>query len=1827
MNYLEKGSTSDQRIDVGYHMPGTEIRASAHRHRSAGAHLTHLLDHKSPPDARRLPESSRPVAGEFSSASKERASRLLAGTSWSRAAVRRLAAGLLLVVAGLLGVSTAAHAQTTLVSNTGQDNSGARGVGRDDYAQAFGTGSITAGYDLDSIVLSLGGAPTGTGTLTVTVREDASGDPSGTALYTLTTPDPIVGDALNTFPAPAGATLDANTTYWVVASYSSDSGGPNWWRVDLSDGIDSGGASGWTIDSPFKTNDRDNPGGWAVVSSSRGMKLQVKGTAKGTTILSTDATLSALALSGVTLDSPFAPATQDYTATVGNSVMQTTVTATTAHSGATVALKYGDDTPLTNPVTLAVGANVIKAVVTAEDTTTMKTYMVTVTREATTDTPVTIEAEYESIGAGLEDLLFTLTREGETTDALDVTVTITQAQPWLSNLEYTVTFPANSATAELTITASNFSFTPSTTGDLTATVSGDGIDGGSDTVKIISTSEPPFTASYDMPAYTFAEDATDEAIYLVVTLDAAYPRAVAIDAGSFSSRGGTATSPEDFIAYFNQHMVSPGEFTRDVDTDPLVARSLIPDFIVPDDIYEGSESFGMKIEAGPGLSTDLLQFAYPDGTTCAPYSCSPGVEYPVTITDEGDLPALSLSVDPPSIAEEDDDGTTSVAENVSTVTVEITNPPKTYAVDQTATLSFSGTATQGTHYSVSPGDADTNTAGHQVVLVKETASVEVTVTATANDTDDGPRTVTVAADLDGTAIGSRGITILDDDTTTPTTVPGAPTSLTATANGTTTIDLSWTAPADNGGSPITGYRIEVSPNGTSSWTNRVANTGTTTTTYAHTGLSAGTTRHYRVSAINANGTGAASTTDNATTDDAATTVPGAPTSLTATANGTTTIDLSWTAPADDGGSAITGYRIEVSPDGTSSWSNRVADTGTTTTTYAHTGLSAGTTRYYRVSAINATGTGAASTTDNATTDDAATTVPGAPTSLTATASGTTTIDLSWTAPADDGGSAITGYRIEVSPDGTSSWSNRVADTGTTATTYAHTGLSAGTTRHYRVSAINATGTGAASSTDNATTGTTTDTGPLTLTVEAVEATVTEGEPVRYRIRMSRRTPGAVVQSSFRYQGNFVRNPNSVVTSGINSHGGRLSWVVSYDTLDDVVVEADGKFTVTIRKPDSTLTGGADLYSHGEEYTVGSPSSATVTIVDNDGAGAPPPPSPPIVSAEDARVAEGPGAELVFPVTLDRAPVETARIDWQTLDDANRTGATAGQDYVAASGTLEFRPGQTSKTIRVAVLDDSHDEGNEVMLLYLTGAEHAVIDDALLKGTIENSDPLPRALMGRFGRTAALHVVERVEARMAAPRTVGVEGRVAGRQVRPGMERELALDVLRQLGASAGRPAPAGSMALGAGMGRPASGALGLAAGPMDGRASPDGGLFDRGLASLGLGGGHLLTGSSVAVTRETRHGGLLSFWSRGARSSFAGREGALRLDGDVRTTMVGADYATGPLIVGVSLAHSRGLGGYTGVDIGEVHSSVTGLYPWLGYTVSDRVSVWGVTGYGTGTLALTPGEAPALTSGLSMGMAAGGLRGDLAESVVAGFGLAFKADALWVGTAIDGVAGPGGNLAATEAAVTRVRTGLEASRGYRFQRGVSLTPRVEVGLRHDGGDAERGTGLDVGAGVIVSDTSTGLAVDVRVRMLLVHQAEGFRERGASVSLSYNPTPSTPLGLTARVAPSWGGQATSGAEALWGRETMAGLAPGAGAHGTRLAAAVGYGLPVGRRFVGTPTVGVGTAADGRDYRLGYRLGALGGAGTTVELGVEAQRRERPRQAGTDHGARARATLRW
>ncbi|MYE05858.1 MAG: hypothetical protein F4Y04_01305, partial [Chloroflexi bacterium] len=386
---------------------------------------------------------------------------------------------------------------------------------------------------------------------------------------------------------------------------------------------------------------------------------------------------------------------------------------------------------------------------------------------------VTINPNHPRIGAGLEDLIFTLTRELQvppfSNPELEVTVTIEQDQSWLddSDLEHTVTFARNSATTTLTLPASSFSFDPTTEGNLIATVTTPGVLSDPVTVGMISVPYPPVTLAFDRDAYSFAEDADaeDVNIYVVATLDDAYPRVAPIDdiALLLTTVAGTAASPDDF----DRISANPFLATDAIEAGSRqVARHLFGEgtqkfAIKDDDIYEGDEQLQVNMALAPGNRPGLLRFRRANGTFCET-SCS-DIAYPVTITDAGDLPALALSADPASIAEEDDAGTTGTAENVSTVTVSITNA-KTFAEDQTVTLGFSGTATYGTHYRVSPADADGETQGHQVVLPAGAASVPVTVISTPNDTAHGERTIGVAGFLDATEFDTAEITITEDDT-------------------------------------------------------------------------------------------------------------------------------------------------------------------------------------------------------------------------------------------------------------------------------------------------------------------------------------------------------------------------------------------------------------------------------------------------------------------------------------------------------------------------------------------------------------------------------------------------------------------------------------------------------------------------------------------------------------------------------------------------------------------------------------------------------------------------------------------------------------------------------------------------------------------------------------------------------------------------------------------------------------------------------------------------------------------------------------------------------
>lgn len=189
----------------------------------------------------------------------------------------------------------------------------------------------------------------------------------------------------------------------------------------------------------------------------------------------------------------------------------------------------------------------------------------------------------------------------------------------------------------------------------------------------------------------------------------------------------------------------------------------------------------------------------------------------------------------------------------------------------------------------------------------------------------------------------------------------SPRNLTADVEG-TSVDLNWYAPRSDGGYEIVGYEIDVSEDG-SSWSLLVVQG--TTTQYRDTRLTHGRTRLYRVAAISVQGRlGCPSNVVIATS------VPSAPTNLTARPVGTSQIDLAWQPPGNDGGIAVLGYRIESSSNGGRTWRILRSNTGSMSRTFSHRGLRPASTRYYRVSAINRAGISPASNVAWATTESA-----------------------------------------------------------------------------------------------------------------------------------------------------------------------------------------------------------------------------------------------------------------------------------------------------------------------------------------------------------------------------------------------------------------------------------------------------------------------------------------------------------------------------------------------------------------------------------------------------------------------------------------------------------------------------------------------------------------------------------------------------------------------------------------------------------------------------------------------------------------------------------------
>ena len=613
-----------------------------------------------------------------------------------------------------------------------------------------------------------------------------------------------------------------------------------------------------------------------------------------------------------------------------------------------------------------------------------------------------------------------------------------------------------------------------------------------------------------------------------------------------------------------------------------------------------------------------------------------------------------------------------------------------------------------------------------------------------------------------------------------------------------------------------------------------------------------------------------------------------------------------------------------------------------------------------------------------------------------------------------------------------------------------------------------------------------------------------------------------------------------------------------------------------------------------------------------------------------------------PTDLTRTDINGVRFAEELVEGARREGRKFLQ-YYYDDPTVEGDEDTGSPKLGYAVSFPVANSEQRAVIgsgIYL-GGDGATID----------TDAVSKAWLARFGRTVTDQVVDAVTGRLEAPRRTGASAMLAG-QVLPSWT--------PGDGAAPGAASDDGQWSRASfAEARDAAAAMRrwvAFAGPEQG----------SGAAGIGTSGGpgfetraltqrDFVTGTSFALSMQAGGpgGGFVSVWGRGAISAFDGREGDLALDGAVTTGLIGADWASGSgeggWTAGLAIGRSTGSGDYSmgnctsGDCDGEVEATLTGLYPYAGTSLSERLSVWVAAGHGTGEMTMRPDGSAVLSADLTMSMGAAGMRSEVLKPANGdGLALAVKGDARFTRTSSEAVQTADGDLQAAEASVRLARAGIEGSqrltlpgsRSGAGEGGASITPSFEIGLRLDGGDAETGFGADLGGGLAYADSANGLSLDLKGRGLIAHGASGFRELGASASFGWDARPATDRGLSLSLTRSWGATPSGGMDALLTREVLAGLtANDNGGDGFRtagrLVGEIGYGIALfGGGFTGMPNLGFGLSdGGGQDWRVGWRLTSAVLRDPGFEVNLDATRKEPANDAAAEHGVSLRGTLRW
>ncbi|MCY3851985.1 MAG: fibronectin type III domain-containing protein, partial [Gammaproteobacteria bacterium] len=1162
-----------------------------------------------------------------------------------------------------LGWASGAGAQV-LVSNLGQADGSAGSLGND-HAQAFTTGSNSAGYSLSSVEMEFSLTSTASNNnITVTIHTDSNGAP-GTLAGTLTNPTFTAqsSDVVLTFTAPAaGIDLAANTTYFFVLDVDANAGHTSTSvRNTASDNEDAGAAAGWSIaDTSLFRNAAWSAGNWGGFSQSK--KIRINGAAK--------------------------------TPPTGNASGAPTITGV-AQVGRTLTAStdgISDPDGLTSPSYSYQWIRVDGATEADISGATSSTYVLAAADQGK---KLKVKVSFSDDDGNNEQL----TSAATAAVAADARA-CTSGNAWCATL--TVGFGDGD----------NLNAVAANPGGYCADVPDRCDDSG-------NTFDNPYGSLSDT---TFTLDSTN---YTVKSI-----RWRRQPAAEGKTPGLHLTLDRDFPA------ASLAQLTLKVDT----------------------HSFGLGVATRSNSDTDVdHNYRWAD-----PPAVIRGYPLGFHVTVE----LLQAANAAPVFA--DATLTRSIAENTAANTnVGAVVPAATDADGDSLTYTMEGTDAASFDFDASARQ------------IKTKAGVTYDFEAKSG------YSVTIRAS-DGTASDTVAVTISLTDVNEPPDAPAAPT-VSATSGSTTSLDVSWTAPANAGRPAISNYDLRYRAGTSGAFTDGPQDVAGTSSTI--TGLTAGTAYQVQVRASNAEGDGPWSTAGSGSTNTATNNAP-------AFADATLTRSIAENTAANTNVGAVIPAATDADND-TLTYTMEGTDAASFDFNASIRQITAKAGVTYDFEAKASYSVTIKADDGNGGTDTVAVTIsltdvneppaaPAAPT-VSATSGSSTSLDVNWTAPANAGRPAISNYDLQYRAGTTGAFTAGPQDVAGTSS--AITGLAAGTAYQVQVRASNAEGDSPWSTAGSGSTNTATNAAPVfadaTLTRSIAEntaantnvgavvpaATDADGDSLTYTMEgtdaASFDFDASARQIKTKAGVTYDFEAKSGYSVTIRASDGTASDTVAVTiSLTDVNEPPDAPAAPTVSATSGSTTsldvswsalanaGKPTITSYDLQYRAGTGGAFTAGPQDVTGTSA-------TITGLSAGTSyqvqvrasnaegDGPwsavGSGTTGGVSVSFASASSsAREDAGTHDVVVRLSraapgaltltyavggtATEGADYATLGGSVAVAEGASSATIEVTITDDSDPEGDETVALTLqAGDGYTLGRPSAHTLTIRGSDRPPVAL--------------------------------------------------------------------------------------------------------------------------------------------------------------------------------------------------------------------------------------------------------------------------------------------------------------------------------------------------------------------------------------------------------------------------------------------------------------------------------------------------------------------